>query len=143
MLDIVEDFMTLRGYRCEFTHLSASTGLLSCLFSPATVGRFDGSTPRPRRSLGIRLFQQADEPYDVFLISTRAVSALWISSIIIESYLCLLVGAVGWVGYQLDRGINCHHDGPGLESSSKLLFLSRPSEFEDWKSFFFFFFFSG
>ncbi|KAI5475975.1 hypothetical protein MNV49_000534 [Pseudohyphozyma bogoriensis] len=51
MLDIVEDFMNLRGYK---------------------YGRIDGQTPRPRRTLEIKLFQQEKSPYEVLLISTRA-----------------------------------------------------------------------
>jgi hypothetical protein len=34
--------------------------------------RLDGSTSRPRRALDIKLFQQANSPYQIFLISTRA-----------------------------------------------------------------------
>ncbi|GAA5887357.1 hypothetical protein JCM6882_002504 [Rhodosporidiobolus microsporus] len=51
MLDILEDYMTLRGF---------------------TYARLDGGTTRPRRALDIRLFQQQNSPYQVFLISTRA-----------------------------------------------------------------------
>ncbi|KZT57598.1 hypothetical protein CALCODRAFT_555264 [Calocera cornea HHB12733] len=51
MLDLLEDFMVLRKYR---------------------YARLDGSTPRPRRALDIRLFQQEKSPYDVYLISTKA-----------------------------------------------------------------------
>ncbi|KAG6915978.1 hypothetical protein DXG01_009030 [Tephrocybe rancida] len=51
MLDILEDFMVLRSI---------------------PFARLDGSTPRPRRSLDIKLFQQEVSPYKVFLISTKA-----------------------------------------------------------------------
>ncbi|CAH7667124.1 ISWI chromatin-remodeling complex ATPase ISW2 [Phakopsora pachyrhizi] len=60
MLDILEDFLTLRGI---------------------AFLRLDGSTPRSRRNLSIRLFQQKSQveqgslsraKYPVFLISTRA-----------------------------------------------------------------------
>ncbi|KAL8279227.1 hypothetical protein RQP46_008264 [Phenoliferia psychrophenolica] len=51
MLDLVEDFLTLRGYG---------------------FGRIDGNTSRPRRVLEIRLFQQEQGPYEVLLVSTRA-----------------------------------------------------------------------
>ncbi|KAH8093223.1 P-loop containing nucleoside triphosphate hydrolase protein [Cristinia sonorae] len=51
MLDLLEDFMNLRGI---------------------PYARLDGSTSRPRRTLDIRLFQRDDSPYKVFLISTRA-----------------------------------------------------------------------
>lgn len=52
MLDILEDYLTLRG-----------TAFL----------RLDGGTSRPRRNLGIRVFQQNDATGPpVFLISTRA-----------------------------------------------------------------------
>lgn len=51
MLDILEDFCALRSYK---------------------YARLDGSTSRPRRALDIRLFQQADSPYELYLISTRA-----------------------------------------------------------------------
>ncbi|KAF8961860.1 P-loop containing nucleoside triphosphate hydrolase protein [Flammula alnicola] len=51
MLDILEDFMVLRGI---------------------SFARLDGSTSRPRRSLDIKLFQQEVSPYQVFLISTKA-----------------------------------------------------------------------
>ncbi|KAM0751509.1 hypothetical protein T439DRAFT_379628 [Meredithblackwellia eburnea MCA 4105] len=49
ILDILEDFMTLRGIK---------------------YGRLDGGTARPRRTLEMKLFQQGKT--DVFLISTRA-----------------------------------------------------------------------
>ncbi|KAI5479678.1 nucleosome remodeling complex ATPase subunit (Snf2h) [Pseudohyphozyma bogoriensis] len=51
MLDILEDFMSLRGIK---------------------YARLDGSTSRPRRALDIKLFQQANSPYQVYCISTRA-----------------------------------------------------------------------
>ncbi|EIN05640.1 hypothetical protein PUNSTDRAFT_145612 [Punctularia strigosozonata HHB-11173 SS5] len=51
MLDILEDFMTLRSI---------------------PYARLDGSTTRPRRALDIKLFQQDKSPYSVFLISTKA-----------------------------------------------------------------------
>ncbi|EJU00608.1 hypothetical protein DACRYDRAFT_80834, partial [Dacryopinax primogenitus] len=51
VLDLLEDFMQLRKYR---------------------FARLDGSTTRPRRALDIRLFQQEQSPYDVYLISTKA-----------------------------------------------------------------------
>ncbi|KAK0184817.1 P-loop containing nucleoside triphosphate hydrolase protein [Armillaria mellea] len=51
MLDLLEDFMTLRNIR---------------------FARLDGSTCRPRRNLDIRLFQRENSPYQVFLISTQA-----------------------------------------------------------------------
>ncbi|GJN87261.1 hypothetical protein Rhopal_000209-T1 [Rhodotorula paludigena] len=51
MLDILEDFCSLRSYK---------------------YCRLDGSTSRPRRALDIRLFQQTNSPLQVFLISTRA-----------------------------------------------------------------------
>lgn len=51
MLDILQDFLNLRG----IVH-----------------ARLDGSTSRPRRSLDIKLFQQPNSPQQVFLISTRA-----------------------------------------------------------------------
>ncbi|ORY53553.1 hypothetical protein BCR33DRAFT_801108 [Rhizoclosmatium globosum] len=39
---------------------------------PIPYARLDGRTSRPRRNLDIRLFQRADSPYQVFLISTKA-----------------------------------------------------------------------
>ncbi|KAF9468349.1 P-loop containing nucleoside triphosphate hydrolase protein [Collybia nuda] len=51
MLDLLEDFMDLRSI---------------------PFARLDGSTPRPRRSLDIKLFQQEVSPFKVFLISTKA-----------------------------------------------------------------------
>ncbi|THG99187.1 hypothetical protein EW026_g3115 [Hermanssonia centrifuga] len=51
MLDLLEDFMELRG---------------------TLYARLDGSTARPRRTLEIKLFQQEKSPYQVFLISTKA-----------------------------------------------------------------------
>ncbi|THH16507.1 hypothetical protein EW146_g4141 [Bondarzewia mesenterica] len=51
MLDLLEDFMNLRGI---------------------AYARLDGSTNRARRTLYIKLFQQDDSPYKVFLISTKA-----------------------------------------------------------------------
>lgn len=51
MLDLLEDFMALRSI---------------------PYGRLDGSTPRARRALDIKLFQQEKSPYQVFLISTKA-----------------------------------------------------------------------
>ncbi|KAJ3066834.1 hypothetical protein HDU99_003720, partial [Rhizoclosmatium hyalinum] len=51
MLDILEDFMRFREI---------------------PYARLDGRTSRPRRNLDIRLFQRADSPYQVFLISTKA-----------------------------------------------------------------------
>ncbi|KAJ3007875.1 hypothetical protein HKX48_008895 [Thoreauomyces humboldtii] len=51
MLDILEDYMILRGVR---------------------YCRLDGGTSRVRRNLDIRLFQQKDSEHQVFLISTRA-----------------------------------------------------------------------
>ncbi|KAI0312359.1 P-loop containing nucleoside triphosphate hydrolase protein [Amylostereum chailletii] len=51
MLDLLEDFMHLRGIK---------------------YGRLDGGTSRARRALDIKLFQQEKSPYDVFLISTKA-----------------------------------------------------------------------
>ncbi|PFH46225.1 hypothetical protein AMATHDRAFT_70336 [Amanita thiersii Skay4041] len=51
MLDILEDFLTLRSIR---------------------YARLDGSTCRPRRSLDIKLFQSEKSPYQIFLISTKA-----------------------------------------------------------------------
>ncbi|KAG5642277.1 hypothetical protein DXG03_003054 [Asterophora parasitica] len=51
MLDLLEDFMNLRSI---------------------PYARLDGSTPRPRRALNIRLFQQEASPFKVFLISTKA-----------------------------------------------------------------------
>ncbi|KAK4058436.1 hypothetical protein OIO90_000595 [Microbotryomycetes sp. JL221] len=51
MLDILEDFMGLRGYK---------------------YARLDGGTSRPRRALDIKLFQQKKSPYQCYLISTRA-----------------------------------------------------------------------
>ncbi|TFK50621.1 hypothetical protein OE88DRAFT_1661143 [Heliocybe sulcata] len=51
MLDLLEDFMELRGI---------------------PYARLDGSTSRPRRALDIKLFQQEKSPYQVFLISTKA-----------------------------------------------------------------------
>ncbi|GAA5924215.1 hypothetical protein JCM10213_004524 [Rhodosporidiobolus nylandii] len=51
MLDILEDFMSLREYK---------------------YSRLDGSTSRPRRALDIRLFQQSNSDIPIFLISTRA-----------------------------------------------------------------------
>ncbi|PBK68231.1 hypothetical protein ARMSODRAFT_958356, partial [Armillaria solidipes] len=51
MLDLLEDFMTLRNIR---------------------FARLDGSTSRPRRNLDIKLFQRETSPYQVFLISTQA-----------------------------------------------------------------------
>ncbi|KAF8554251.1 hypothetical protein OG21DRAFT_1497134 [Imleria badia] len=51
MLDLLEDFMELRGI---------------------PYARLDGSTTRPRRTLDIKLFQQEKSPYKVFLVSTKA-----------------------------------------------------------------------
>ncbi|KAK7063732.1 ISWI chromatin-remodeling complex ATPase ISW2 [Favolaschia claudopus] len=51
MLDLVEDYLVLRGY--QFV-------------------RLDGSVSRARRELVIRLFQQDDSKCQVFLISTKA-----------------------------------------------------------------------
>ncbi|KAJ3140412.1 hypothetical protein HK100_009843 [Physocladia obscura] len=51
MLDVLQDFMVLRGEK---------------------FARLDGGTSRPRRNLDIRLFQRKDSPYNVFLISTKA-----------------------------------------------------------------------
>ncbi|KAG5635038.1 hypothetical protein H0H81_012634 [Sphagnurus paluster] len=51
MLDLLEDFMALRSI---------------------PYARLDGQTPRPRRALDIKLFQQEVSPYKVFLISTKA-----------------------------------------------------------------------
>ncbi|KAI0945925.1 hypothetical protein AcV7_010039 [Taiwanofungus camphoratus] len=51
MLDLLEDFLTLRNIQ---------------------YARLDGSTSRPRRALDIKLFQQENSPYQVFLISTKA-----------------------------------------------------------------------
>ncbi|KAF5367362.1 hypothetical protein D9615_010278 [Tricholomella constricta] len=51
MLDLLEDFMNLRSI---------------------AYARLDGSTPRPRRALNIKLFQQEASPFKVFLISTKA-----------------------------------------------------------------------
>ncbi|KZT67879.1 hypothetical protein DAEQUDRAFT_766836 [Daedalea quercina L-15889] len=51
MLDLLEDFMALRGI---------------------PYARLDGSTTRARRALDIKLFQQEHSPYQVFLISTKA-----------------------------------------------------------------------
>lgn len=51
MLDLVEDFLSLREVR---------------------YARLDGATSRPRRTLDIKIFNQKDSPYQVYLISTRA-----------------------------------------------------------------------
>ncbi|KAF9531634.1 P-loop containing nucleoside triphosphate hydrolase protein [Crepidotus variabilis] len=51
MLDVMEDFMHLRNI---------------------PYARLDGSTPRPRRTLDIKLFQKENSPYKVFLLSTKA-----------------------------------------------------------------------
>ncbi|SCV74235.1 BQ2448_6667 [Microbotryum intermedium] len=51
MLDILEDFMQLRAFK---------------------YARLDGSTSRPRRALDIKLFQQHNSPYQVYLVSARA-----------------------------------------------------------------------
>ncbi|KAI8821328.1 P-loop containing nucleoside triphosphate hydrolase protein [Fimicolochytrium jonesii] len=51
MLDILEDYMIFRNIR---------------------YARLDGTTPRARRNLLIKLFQHKDSPYDVFLVSTKA-----------------------------------------------------------------------
>ncbi|KAI0344484.1 hypothetical protein BDW22DRAFT_1412345 [Trametopsis cervina] len=51
MLDLLEDFMALRSI---------------------SYARLDGSTPRPRRTFDIKLFQQEKSPFQVFLISTKA-----------------------------------------------------------------------
>ncbi|GJJ09319.1 hypothetical protein Clacol_003541 [Clathrus columnatus] len=53
MLDMLEDYMALREIK---------------------YARLDGSVSRPRRTLDIRLFQQEDSPYQVFLLSTGAGS---------------------------------------------------------------------
>lgn len=42
------------------------------LCSTRVDARLDGSTSRPRRALDIKLFQQNNSPYQIFLISTRA-----------------------------------------------------------------------
>ena len=56
MLDCCEDFLALRGGAGEnFKYV-----------------RLDGSTPRARRNLGIRLFNDKASEYHVMLISTRA-----------------------------------------------------------------------
>ena len=68
MLDILEDFMQLRGFK---------------------YARLDGSTSRPRRALDIKLFQQNNSPYQIYLISTRA-GGLGIN-LTGESHHCLLV----------------------------------------------------
>ncbi|GJE91583.1 hypothetical protein PsYK624_077330 [Phanerochaete sordida] len=51
MLDLLEDFLVLRGIK---------------------YARLDGSTCRPRRTLDVKLFQQDESPFQVFLISTKA-----------------------------------------------------------------------
>ncbi|KAI0086882.1 SNF2 family N-terminal domain-containing protein [Irpex rosettiformis] len=51
MLDLLEDFMALRS---------------------VPYARLDGSTPRARRTLDIKLFQQEKSPYQVYSISTKA-----------------------------------------------------------------------
>ncbi|KAJ7664940.1 P-loop containing nucleoside triphosphate hydrolase protein [Mycena rosella] len=51
MLDLLEDFMVLRGI---------------------TYVRLDGSVSRARRAMVIRMFQRDDSQYKVFLISTKA-----------------------------------------------------------------------
>lgn len=69
MLDILEDFMQLRGHKCEWRQASS----MSCLFITSTSdARLDGSTSRPRRALDIKLFQQKNSPYQCYLISARA-----------------------------------------------------------------------
>lgn len=56
MLDCCEDFLALRGGNGEqFKYV-----------------RLDGRTPRARRNLGIRMFNQQESNYRVMLISTRA-----------------------------------------------------------------------
>ncbi|KAI9795562.1 MAG: hypothetical protein M1833_006962 [Piccolia ochrophora] len=57
MLDIVEDLLCLRG----------GDGSGNFRYT-----RLDGSSPRARRDLGIRLFSDHDSNYNVMLISTRA-----------------------------------------------------------------------
>ncbi|KAL8694764.1 MAG: hypothetical protein Q9224_003509, partial [Gallowayella concinna] len=56
MLDCVEDFLNLRGGSGEMFKYS----------------RFDGNTPRARRNLNIRLFNQSTSEQRIMLISTRA-----------------------------------------------------------------------
>ncbi|KAL8821594.1 MAG: hypothetical protein Q9223_000383 [Gallowayella weberi] len=56
MLDCVEDFLNLRGGSGEHFRYS----------------RFDGNTPRARRNLNIRLFNQSASEQRIMLISTRA-----------------------------------------------------------------------
>lgn len=56
MLDLVEDLLLLRGGDGTAFHYS----------------RLDGSTPRARRNLGIRMFNKLDSDQRVMLISTRA-----------------------------------------------------------------------
>ncbi|KAF7979908.1 hypothetical protein HWV62_40304 [Athelia sp. TMB] len=51
MLDMLEDFLAYRNI---------------------PYARLDGGTTRPRRTLDIKLFQQEQSPYKVFLISTKA-----------------------------------------------------------------------
>lgn len=51
MLDLLQDFLNLR----DIPH-----------------ARLDGSTSRPRRTLDIKIFNQENSPYKVYLISTRA-----------------------------------------------------------------------
>ncbi|KAF9067977.1 SNF2 family N-terminal domain-containing protein [Rhodocollybia butyracea] len=51
MLDVLEDMMHLRGIK---------------------YARLDGSTPRPRRTLDIKLFQHENSQLHVYLISTKA-----------------------------------------------------------------------
>ncbi|KAF8512943.1 SNF2 family N-terminal domain-containing protein [Hysterangium stoloniferum] len=51
MLDMLEDYMALRNI---------------------SYARLDGSVPRARRTLDIKLFQQEQSPYQVYLISTHA-----------------------------------------------------------------------
>jgi hypothetical protein len=61
-------------------HLIPASPLLLMSVSPAVLtsptyrsdSRLDGSTSRPRRALDIRLFQQANSPTQIFLISTKA-----------------------------------------------------------------------
>ena len=56
MLDNVEDFLSLRG--------GSGENFRYC--------RLDGGTPRARRNLGIRLFNDVTSDYRIMLISTRA-----------------------------------------------------------------------
>ncbi|BFZ64542.1 hypothetical protein YB2330_005689 [Saitoella coloradoensis] len=68
---------TLRqeGRRCLiFTQWTRMLDVLQdyCEYRDIKFARLDGYTSRPRRTLDIKLFQQKNSPYEVYMISTKA-----------------------------------------------------------------------